>query len=202
MDSIFSIIIVVFSVIIHEVCHGYMAYIFGDPTAKYEGRLTLNPIKHIDFFGSIVLPLVLLLTHSGVLFGWAKPVPYNPYNLKNRALAERMIALAGPTSNISLALIFVLIVRILAYYNLVSVGFVKIIFTVIVTNLALGFFNLLPIPPLDGSKIFSFILPKSWQRALAHSEWFGMFAVLLFVAFFGDYLGQLVTHLAVFLVTF
>ena len=103
ISVIFQISILIFSVIIHEISHGFTALYFGDKTAQYEGRLTLNPIKHLDLFGSIILPLALYLTGAGFMVGWAKPVPYNPYNLRNRNIAEPLIALAGPVSNFFVA---------------------------------------------------------------------------------------------------
>ncbi|MEI6420448.1 MAG: site-2 protease family protein [bacterium] len=181
---------------IHEVAHGYVAFVFGDPTAKYEGRLTLNPLKHIDFFGSIFLPAILLLTNSGILFGWAKPVPYNPYNLKNRRLAEGMIALAGPVTNLTLASIFAVMGRIFVSYNLVSVEFMKIIVMVVIINVGLALFNLIPLPPLDGSKIISLVLPRDWGVRLQRIDFMGMFIILLIVAFYGEYLGKVVLSMA------
>lgn len=199
MDQIFSVLIIIFSIIIHEVAHGYVAYAFGDSTAKYEGRLTLNPLKHIDLFGSVILPILLVMTNAGILFGWAKPVPYNPYNLRHRELAERMIALAGPASNFILALIFVLVGRVSAYYNLVSIDFLKMIFLIVVTNIVLGVFNLVPIPPLDGSKIFNFLLPKNWRNTFMSMESYGMVIVLLFIVFSGGFISNISIKLAIWL---
>src|SRR6266700_2105771 len=109
--TIFSLIVLLFSVIIHELAHGYVAYSLGDPTAKYQGRLTLNPISHLDLFGSILLPLLLFLAQSPVLVGWAKPVPINPYNFTDQKWGTLKVALAGPLTNIALALVFGLCVR-------------------------------------------------------------------------------------------
>ncbi|HEY4500581.1 MAG TPA: site-2 protease family protein [Candidatus Paceibacterota bacterium] len=103
---IFSLIVLLFSVVIHEISHGYAALFLGDRTAEYAGRLTLNPIKHIDLVGTIILPVISLLLPGSFLFGWAKPVPYNPYNLRNQRWGEAIVAAAGPLSNILLALIF------------------------------------------------------------------------------------------------
>src|SRR5574343_425811 len=111
--TIFSLIVLLFSVIIHELAHGYVASSLGDPTAKYEGRLTLNPLKHLDPFGSIILPLLLFIAGSPVLFGWAKPVPVNPYNFRDKKWGEIKVSIAGPLSNISLAIVFGLILRFL-----------------------------------------------------------------------------------------
>src|SRR3989344_5382087 len=110
---IFQIIVLIFSVVIHEVSHGYVAEYLGDPTARLAGRLTLNPIKHIDPFGSGILPVILVITHSPILFGWAKPVPYNPYNLRDPISGGAKIAAAGPISNLLLALIFAIAFRVM-----------------------------------------------------------------------------------------
>jgi len=106
IDSLFLIAVLVMSVVIHEVAHGYAAYMQGDVTAKYQGRLTLNPIKHIDPLGSVILPGILLLLQTPFLFGWAKPVPYNPYNLSDQRWGELKVAIAGPLSNVAIALVF------------------------------------------------------------------------------------------------
>ena len=109
--TIFSLVILLFSVIIHELAHGYIAYSLGDPTAKYAGRLTLNPIKHLDPFGSVILPLILFISGSPILFGWAKPVPVNPYNFKDQKWGSLKVAIAGPITNIALAVFFGLLIR-------------------------------------------------------------------------------------------
>ncbi len=160
-EIIFSIVVLVVSVILHEVAHGYMANYLGDPTARLAGRLTLNPIAHIDPIGSILLPALLAVTGSPLLIGYAKPVPYNPYNLRGK-FGETLVAASGPGTNLLLALLFALIIR----FGAVSMTAPMLgAFTIIVyVNLVLAFFNLIPIPPLDGSKVLSGILP----RALAH----------------------------------
>jgi Zn-dependent protease len=109
--SIFTIVILILSIVLHEVAHGYAAYMLGDPTAKDQGRLTLNPLAHIDLYGSILVPLFLVLTNTGLLFGWAKPVPYNPYNLRNQRWGEAIVGVAGVATNLLLAILFALITR-------------------------------------------------------------------------------------------
>ena len=142
--TLLSIVILIISVILHEVAHGYMADWLGDPTARLAGRLSLNPLKHIDPIGSILVPIVT--SFAGFTFGWAKPVPYNPYNIvHNRRRAELLIALAGPASNLLIALIFGTLIRFGLMYELF--GYIVII------NIVLAIFNLIPLPPLDGSKI-------------------------------------------------
>jgi Zn-dependent protease len=208
---VFYLVILLYSVIIHEVAHGVMAFWLGDPTAKYADRLNLNPVKHIDPWGSIMAPLLmLLLSNFRFAFGWAKPVPYNPYNLKNQKWGPALVALAGPGSNIALALIFSLAARlisipasakadiILNFNNWSSISavvagsFSSILFElciiVIFWNVLLAFFNLIPIPPLDGSKLVFAVLPiKIETQALL--EQFGFIFLLVFVIFFSGPLG-------------
>ena len=152
IDLVFGLIILIFSVILHEVAHGYMAGWLGDPTARLQGRLTLNPLSHIDPIGSVILPALLLITHAPVLIGYAKPVPYNPYNLRGRH-AEGLVAFAGPATNIILALIFGLLIRFA--YAALGPGLVSAFSIICYINILLAAFNLIPIPPLDGSKVLS-----------------------------------------------
>ena len=159
-ESVYILVIVIFSVIIHEVMHGVAADRLGDPTARYAGRLTLNPLVHIDLVGSIILPLFLALSNSPIFFGYAKPVPYNPYNLRPGRFSEAIVAGAGPASNAVIAIIAALFIRFGAFSSDVD----SIIFLIVVVNIMLCLFNLIPIPPLDGSKILSSILPYSLAR--------------------------------------
>ncbi|MFM2331098.1 MAG: hypothetical protein RLZZ26_605 [Candidatus Parcubacteria bacterium] len=171
LGPILSLIILILSIIAHEVAHGYAANSLGDPTARLGGRLTLNPIPHIDLMGSIIVPSLLLYfySHSGVIFGWAKPVPYNPYNLKNQRWGEAIVAVAGPATNLLLALVFGLLVR----FGL-SIGFdqTALVFGGLIafTNLYLGFFNLIPFPPLDGFTALRAALPWRFAAGLARFE--------------------------------
>jgi len=158
--QIAMIFILIISVVLHEVAHGYAANWLGDPTARLAGRLTLNPIPHLDPMMSIILPGLLLLTGSPILFGAAKPVPYNPYNLTNQKWGEAIVAAAGPGANIAIAIIFALIVRSAEILQL-SQSFVELSIIIIMLNIFLAFFNLVPIPPLDGSKILPRLLPYS-----------------------------------------
>ena len=179
MNFIFIIAILILSVIIHEVAHGAVANYLGDPTAKYAGRLTLNPIKHIDPVGSILIPLFLILMNSGVIFGWAKPVPVNPYNFKDQKYGSAKVSFAGPLSNFLLALIFGLIIRFLP----LSSNMVFIFGFIVYINLVLCFFNLIPIPPLDGSHILFTFLPYSMEHIKVFLSQYGFF-ILLFLIFF------------------
>ncbi len=190
ISLIFSIIILIFSVIIHEISHGYAAEALGDPTARFAGRLTLNPIPHLDLFGSILLPALLVITGSPFLIGWAKPVPYNPHNLRNQRWGEAIVAGAGPLVNIIIALIFGLILR----FGALSLSYneINIISTVVIINILLAVFNLVPIPPLDGSKILFSILPSSARQARYSLERYGFILVLIFVIFFWHYLSPVI----------
>ena len=198
IDSIFLIAVVIFSVIIHEVMHGVAADYLGDKTARYAGRLTLNPIPHIDLFGSIILPVLLALSNSPFFFGWAKPVPYNPYNLRPGRFSEAIVAGAGPASNIAIALIGGLLVRL----NIFS-GANDIIFIIVVVNVMLFAFNLIPIPPLDGSKVLEALLPRSlqygyanWRASMERNPMLGMGVILLIVFLAGSTFGSFVYALA------
>lgn len=152
------IAILVLSAVMHEMAHGYAANALGDPTAKLAGRLTPNPLVHIDAFGSVILPGLLIFSGSPLLFGYAKPVPYNPYNLKGK-FGEAFVAGAGALSNVALALILGLVLRFGSEY--MSAPFIEVVSLAVYINLLLAVFNLIPIPPLDGSKIFGALLPAS-----------------------------------------
>lgn len=182
------------SVVIHEVSHGFMAEYFGDNTARNAGRLTLNPFPHLDLFGSIFLPTILVLTHSPFLFGWAKPVPYNPNNLSDKKWGTVWVAAAGVLSNFFIAIIFGLIIRFSAGYTLPD-GFYFITSAIIIVNLALGIFNLVPIPPLDGSKIlFSFLPNRAFSFILAYEQ-YSLILLLVFIVFFSNYLSPILAFL-------
>lgn len=187
MEIILSLIILILSVIAHEVAHGYAANSLGDPTARLSGRLTLNPLPHIDLMGSIVLPALLIFTHSPIMFGWAKPVPYNPYNLRHQRWGETFVALAGAATNLLLAVIFGLIVRFSPVFGLDATA-VSIAATIAFINLFLALFNLIPFPPLDGFAALRSALPWHLSSRLNTLEnrvrGAGMLSLLLFLVFF------------------
>ena len=186
VDGIFVAVVIIFSVIIHEVMHGVVADRLGDPTARYAGRLTLNPLPHIDIVGSIIFPLLTVIANTGFFFGWAKPVPYNPYNFQRmRVWGEAFVAAAGPLSNLSIAIIFGLLIRLNVLPELHS-----LFLMVVVINCSLTLLNLLPIPPLDRSTILSTILPRPLRHAydimranIEHNPFlgFGLIIVLIYV---------------------
>ena len=185
---IFQFIILIFSIVIHEVSHGLVAHSLGDPTAKYMGRLTLNPIKHIDPFGTIILPLLLFFGTGGrFVIGWAKPVPYDPRYLKNQRLGQALIALAGPFSNFIIALAFGLIWR--------NGFYLKLIPLIIIVNLFLAVFNLIPIPPLDGSKILFSILPARLYKIEEFLNQYSLVLIVIFIIFASNLLTPFVLSL-------
>lgn len=199
VDVVFQILIIIFSVVIHEVSHGAVAYALGDTTAKDEGRLTLNPLPHIDFFGSIILPLLLYFSH-GPIFAWAKPVPYNPYNLKNQKYGPSLVGAAGPLSNVAVAVFFGLLIRFSSALNLPT-QFLQIAGSIVLLNLFLAIFNLVPIPPLDGSKVLFAFLPAEWSRVQDFLERYGFFILLTLVFLMPGILYSLVAPIVGFLVS-
>ncbi len=199
--TIFSLLVLFFSVIIHEIAHGSVALSLGDPTAKMAGRLSLNPVKHIDPFGSIILPLLLFVATAGQgpIFGWAKPVPVNPYNFRDKKWGNLKVSLAGPGTNLLISLFFGLILRFISIpqslYALFSI--------IIIYNIILAIFNLIPIPPLDGSHIlFSFLPDRSFYSFKMFLQQYGFF-ILLFLIFFGlDWIFNFSAWLYNFIVNF
>jgi len=192
LTTIFQIIILIFSIVIHEVSHGAMAYWLGDSTAKYAGRLTLNPIPHIDPVGSILVPLVMSLSGTGIIFGWAKPVPYNPYNLRDQRYGPALVGAAGPASNLILAIAFGLLIRAMNAYNFGSPELGMFFGIIVFYNVLLAIFNLVPIPPLDGSKILFYLLPDSAYRVKMFLEQNGFMLLLIFILFFSSLISPVI----------
>jgi len=192
---ILKIVILIFSVVIHEISHGYAALMLGDKTAQYAGRLTLNPVKHIDPFGSIILPLLTSLL-GGPVFGWAKPVPYNPYNLKNQKWGPAIVGAAGPAANLSIAIVFGLLIRFSSSLPMYApefiANFISVIGAISILNLVLAIFNLVPIPPLDGSKVLFALLPYKWRSVEAALDRYGYMLLLIFIFFFAQLLTPII----------
>jgi Zn-dependent protease len=187
IDGIFYVLVLIMSVVVHEFAHGYSAYLMGDMTAYKSGRLTLNPLKHLDPFGSVILPLLLLISKAGFVIGWARPVPYNPHNLRNEKKGTIVVSIAGILANILIACVFALLIRCAPSLGLpaydASLPFYKITSSIVFINLVLALFNIIPIPPLDGSKIFFALLPARLRYVENFLERWGMFFLLFFVIF-------------------
>lgn len=184
---------VVFAITVHEVAHGWVAKKYGDNTASLLGRLTLNPIKHIDLLGTIIIPGLLLITGTGFIFGWAKPVPVDPRNFKNPRQDMAIVALAGPVSNLAMAVGWALIVRLGVTIGVQAEAIsLPLIYTGIAgisINLVLAMLNLLPVPPLDGSRILSGLLPHYWAWQYNRLERFGF--IILVVLLYTNVLGKI-----------
>lgn len=202
--EVFSLIIIImiflFSVVIHEVAHGTMANILGDPTAKYAGRLTLNPLRHLDLFGSVIVPGILILTSiiagGGIILGWAKPVPINPFNFRDQKYGSAKAAAAGPSANIFIALVFGFLIRFLPFgESFFSQNLIYIFSFIVWVNLLLAVFNLLPIPPLDGSHILFAFLPATMDSFKFFLTQYGFFILLFVIFFFFQWLIPLINYI-------
>jgi len=196
---VFQLVVLIYSVIIHEISHGYMAERLGDPTARIAGRLTLNPIPHIDLFGSIILPLLLFMTGSPMLLGWAKPVPYDPTALyKDYKRGPLKVALAGPFSNIVIFVVFGLLARFL----FISTPSVLVFLFAFISflNLWLALFNLIPIPPLDGSKLLTLVLPSRYAFALERVGTMGIILVFALLFLITPVLSAIASYIFPFVV--
>ena len=204
INGFITLAIIIFSAILHEIAHGYVAERFGDPTARLAGRLTLNPKKHIDPIMSILLPLVMYISTNGAfVFGAAKPVPIDPFNLKEGRKDIALVALSGPLTNIILAILATIVFHVLnvilpaTNFTLTVVHW--FILTIAHLNLLLAIFNLIPIPPLDGSKVFALLLPKELANAYLSLSSIGFFLLLFLLMFhtgpfsLGSIIGNLLT---------
>ncbi len=186
VNFIFSIIILILSVVLHELSHGYAAEIQGDPTARLAGRLTLNPLKHLDPVGSFLVPLLSYQFHF--MIGWAKPVPYNPYNLTKTLwglpaqAGEAIVAAAGPATNIFIALVFGLFLRFYGITN-IPIQVATLVSSIVLINLVLAIFNLMPVPPLDGSKILFSLFPSSLASLRVYLEKYSLILIFVFIFF-------------------
>ena len=168
------------ALVVHEYAHGFVANKLGDSTAKHLGRLTFNPLAHIDLFGTILLPLFLIISGSPVVMGWAKPVPVNFYKLNNPKRDMIWVGIAGPIANFIAALITFIILRLGFITNIFMIDFLV---NVLIINMILGIFNLIPIPPLDGSRILMGLLPNKWAFRYAKIEPYGIFILIVLLMF-------------------
>ncbi|MDP3015038.1 MAG: site-2 protease family protein [bacterium] len=175
--KLFLYVVIVLSATFHEYAHGFIAYKLGDSTAKDAGRLTLNPLAHLDLMGTVVIPLFLLF-YGGIFIGWAKPVPYNPYNLRDQKYGSLKVGIAGPSANFLIALILGMFMR----FAPISPPFLMALSIIVYINIFLGLFNLLPFPPLDGSKVFMDLFPRA-RHIIEQIGFFGIFFALLLALF-------------------
>ncbi len=181
MITIAGIVILIVSVVLHEVSHGVVADRLGDPTARLAGRLTLNPLKHVDPMGSVIIPAALVLSGAPFVFGWAKPVPYNPRYLRYGRFGTALVGIAGPITNLGIALVVGLLIRAGALDGPIAVA-------VVIVNLVLAVFNLIPIPPMDGSRVLAAFLPLAGLRLYARLERGGILVALALVYLLGGYI--------------
>lgn len=195
VTSILSVVLLIFSVVIHEVSHGLRAVAEGDPTPRVMGRLTLNPLKHLDPLGSVILPALLIFTGSPVVFGWAKPVLFDPRNFVDKKWGPVRVALAGPLANIALVLIGALAAHVLTAAGVYSIALGTFLSVLVLVNLSLAIFNLIPVPPLDGHYLLFALLPASATRlrSVLQQSSFLLMALVLFV------LWQFISPLVLFL---
>lgn len=182
--SIFYFLVLIISIIVHEVAHGIAAEREGDPTARMLGRITLNPLKHIEWFGSVILPLVLILSGAGFVVGWAKPVPYNPDNLKRGRKSVAIVSIAGIVVNLSIALFVGLVIRGAAAAGFGTQALFEIASIVVLINIVLALFNAIPLAPLDGFRFLSAVLPWRFAKSMQRLEQYSLPLLVVFV-FFG-----------------
>jgi Zn-dependent protease len=199
LNSIIYVVILIFSVALHEIAHGYAALHEGDDTALRAGRLTLNPISHLDMFGSVILPILLVISQTGFVFGWAKPVPYDERRLRNHRKSILLVASAGIIANLLIAIIFALLIRASGAFG-IGMEFLPVFSIIVLLNIVLAIFNLVPIPPLDGSKILFALLPERYQYLEATLLRYSFIFVIIFIFFLWQYISPIVTLIFRFLV--
>jgi len=187
VTTLFLIIILIVSIVFHELAHGAVADWLGDPTARLAGRLTLNPLSHLEWMGSFILPFLCIITGSGFIIGWAKPVPFNPHLLRNRRWGPALVAVAGPLVNIFFAVLGAVAFRLLGNPLLVLITTV---------NISLFVFNLIPLPPLDGHHILGALFPKYqlWSNRLMHG--YGFVIMILVILFAGSFISPIISFIS------
>lgn len=200
MIFILNLIVLIYSVIIHEISHGYVAEILGDPTARISKRLTLNPVPHVDPLMTLALPLILILSGSNVVFAAAKPVPVDPFNFKNPKTDMALTAVAGPLANVAIAVVSALVFRILLAFgqnsNDLIYFFSSLLVYAVQINLFLAVFNLLPVPPLDGFKFIGGVLPDNLATEWYSLERYGMIFLIIILFAFPAFIGNIVSPVA------
>ena len=193
--SIVFVIILIISIILHEVAHGYVADRLGDPTARLQGRLSLNPLVHIDWLGSVILPLFLVLSNASFILGWEKPVPFNPYNFKNPRWGGLIVALAGPLTNIVLAVIGSVVLNTIP----LGIGGTLLFTGLVIVNIALAVFNLVPIPPLDGHHILFALIPDEYHHIKVWLRKYSFVILIVFVIYGWRFIAPIIDYVSGFL---
>lgn len=205
ITEISIIVVLILSFVFRNLVQGHVADWLGDPTSRLSGRLSPNPIIHLDLLGSIIVPGLLLLSGSGILIGWPKPIPYNPYNLRNQRWGEALVSLAGPVASFVLALIFGLLIRLSETLGL-SASFVDLSINILILNLFLCFFNLIPLPPLDGAKILRALLSPRlamrYQRFIDYTQRNTLFSIVFIFLVFIFVLGGPVFYVVLLIASF
>lgn len=188
IQNIIFIVVLIVSIVLHEIAHGYAADKLGDPTARLAGRLSLNPLVHVDWIGSVILPFFLIVSGAPFILGWAKPVPFNLYNMKNPKWGGVIVAIAGPLTNIVIALLAALILKLFTF----SPAVIFFLTSLIITNISLAVFNMVPIPPLDGHHILYALLPKRLYKIKSFLRRYSFFVLIIFVIFGWQFISPLI----------
>lgn len=179
ISNIIFVVVLVISIILHEIAHGYMADRLGDPTARLQGRLSLNPLVHIDWLGSVILPFFLVISGAPFVLGWAKPVPFNSYNMKNPKWGGVLVAIAGPLTNIAIAIVGAITLQLFS----LSTGAAFFVNSIIITNIALAVFNMVPLPPLDGHHLLYALLPNRFYQLKSFLSKYSFILLIVFVLY-------------------
>jgi len=193
--SIFYFVVLIFSIIVHEVAHGLIAEREGDPTARNLGRITLNPLKHIDWIGSVILPLILIISGTNFLVGWAKPVPYNTENFNNGRTSEAKVSIAGIVVNLTIAIFFGLVIRAAIMFHFATVALIDSSSIIVLVNVILALFNSIPLAPLDGFRFLSAVLPYQALPTMRAIERFSLPLLLLFIVFGWAFVAPFAFHI-------
>lgn len=188
IQNIIFIVILIISIVLHEIAHGYAADKLGDPTARLAGRLSLNPLVHVDWIGSVILPFFLIVSGAPFILGWAKPVPFNLYNMKNPKWGGVIVAIAGPLTNIVIALLAAIILKLFTF----SPAVIFFLTSLMITNISLAVFNMVPIPPLDGHHILYALLPKRLYKIKSFLRRYSFFVLIIFVIFGWQFISPLI----------
>ncbi|MCI5051271.1 MAG: site-2 protease family protein [Candidatus Pacebacteria bacterium] len=191
IQNIIFVVVLIISVVLHEIAHGYAADKLGDPTARLQGRLSLNPLVHLDWLGSVILPFLLIVSGAPFVLGWAKPVPFNPYNMKNPKWGGAIVAIAGPLTNIAIAIVGAITLQLFSF----SAGALFFITSVIITNIALAVFNLVPIPPLDGHHILYALLPSRFNHIKDFLRRYSFIILIIFVVYGWQFISPIILGL-------